>query len=191
MREFDLARATAITVLEHAAAHDWSVQGFGMMRIYFGDDRRFRLNVWDPSLAIPRVSLIHDHPWDFKSWILGGYFENQRFIEDGYGRIYNWMYLEPGEQGGPRSERQVTKLREAAVERYFPGDTYEQRVDEIHASYYGEGAVTLNDRTGRRNDDRARVFWRDPWDWVDAKPRPATPEEIERVSRGALRLLHV
>ena len=169
-------KAFVLDVLRHAHDREWSLQGFGMLRTYIGGDKRFRLNVWHSRFSTPNVSIIHNHPWDFQSWIVVGKFSNVRY-QFGIGEVYKAMLIEPGDKGGPAGEEQIVIMSALPPENYSAGDTYEQRAEEVHASYYDDGTVTLNDRTGRRNADRAMVYWREG-DWVDAKPRAATPDEV-------------
>ena len=60
MSAFPLLRAAVRALLERPDS-DWSVQGFGMMRRYLDADKKYRLNIWDSSLAGRNVSIIHDH----------------------------------------------------------------------------------------------------------------------------------
>lgn len=181
--EFGAMQALVLSVLTKADAYEWSVQGFGMMRTYLDPHKRYRLNIWDSSLAVPDVSIIHDHPWDFHSWVISGAFRNQRYAV-GRGEQYKCMIIEPGDQGGPRGEAETILLQKCGLETYGPGDEYSQRAYEVHASYYDDGTVTLNDRTNR-GEDIARVCWLEGG-WVDAKPRVATPAEIDLVVQRAL-----
>jgi len=179
-------KAFVLDVLHHAHEREWSVQGFGMLRTYIGGDKRFRLNVWHSEFAVPNVSIIHNHPWNFRSWIMTGRFTNVRF-QLGVGQPYQAMEIEPGDQGGATGMPSTCIMSEMPPEDYFPGDTYEQAWNEVHASFYKDGTVTLNDRTGgpTGRDARAMVYWRDG-DWVDAKPRPATRDEVAFAASEAL-----
>ena len=161
---------------------DWTVQGFGMMRCYIPGPvyaKQFRLNIWDESLAVPNVSTIHDHPWHFKSWIINGEFRNVRFVEDHFhGASFEYRVIKTGEQGGEQGPRLRMNLRPLEFETYTGGDTYEQRANEIHRSLPARGTVTLNERTRVGDGEHARVFWPAGEEWVDAKPRKATVDEI-------------
>lgn len=169
----------------------WTVQGFGMLRAYLpygGSAKRFRLNVWNADLAVPNVSVIHDHPWSFDSWIINGRFGNVRFVEDYHnGDAYDWMKIRTGEEAGKQlAARSRIRLRSLPVEHYTTGDKYHQDADEIHLSAYADGTVTLNDRVG--DTEHARVFWPAGQEWVDAKPREATRKEISEGIHLALEL---
>ena len=74
-----LIRASVRSILEHADAYAWSIQGFGMLRCYL--TKEVRLHVWDSSFAVRCVSTIHDHPWDFTSLIVSGAVKQYRFTE--------------------------------------------------------------------------------------------------------------
>ncbi len=188
---FEVLRAAVRAVLERPAGFDWSVQGFGMMRTYFGHDKRYRLNLWDSALSVPDVSIIHDHPWDLRSWIVAGSLQNVRYRVGTLfgtllsGDLYRFMVIEPGEKfDGHAFETGAVHLSPELSETYSPGGTYTQRAGEVHSSHPIDGSVTVNDRTNR-GPDRARVFWRDG-EWVDAKPRPATLIEVARTADRAL-----
>ena len=180
-----LLRATC-----NPTARDWSVQGFGMLRTYFGPNKRYRLNVWDSALAMPLCSIIHDHPWKFRSLILGGSFENVRYnVENRLRPTHEWQVIRTGPGGGPDGDRGEIALHPLWAEQYGPGDVYEQEPSEIHASYYVDGTVTINDRTYLPDGDHARVFWPVGSEWVDAMPRAATKREIQRTCDHALAMM--
>jgi len=164
----------------------WSVQGFGMLRTYFGpnnDRKRFRLNLWDPTLAVPNVSTIHDHPWHFESTIVAGVFINQRYTilpPEEYGcPTHTFTTIKTGEGGGiVKSEFQNVALRAGRPEVYEGGAVYSQASDEVHESIPVRGTITLNERTRVGDGEHARVFWPIGTDWVDAEPREATFAEV-------------
>ena len=183
-------RAMVRTILNYPFDHRWTVQGFGMLRMYMpGAGKRFRLNVWSSALAVPKVSIMHDHPWAFDSWIINGQFRNVRYVEDYHnGDAFEFMTIKCGEEGCSISQRALIRLRSLATEYYNTGDTYHQDATEIHASFYDDGTVTLNDRIG--DTEQARVFWPAPGVWVDAKPREATRIEIAHATSLALGKWH-
>lgn len=192
--DFEAMRACIYTLLRYPRDLKWSVQGFGMMRAYFGtdprspaDSKRFRLNVWDSRLAVKDVSVVHDHPWSFKSWIINGEFHNVRYVEDFLnGDPYDFMIIKTGEGGGPDGIGGTIRLRTIEAEAYKTGDTYFQTPTEIHMSAPADSTVTLNDRTRVGDGEHARVFWPAGGVWVDAAPRAATLDEIYRITQGAL-----
>lgn len=187
MNHFIPLRATVRAVLERPERNSWSIQGFGMLRTYLDPQKRWRLNIWHSRFAVPGVSIIHDHPWDFTSWVISGRFQNVRYIHNSrFGTPYNWMVIKTGEGGGPDGGHGEMRLREDWTESYQPGDTYRQSAEEIHASLYEDGTVTLNDRRRRPDGEHARVFWPDGTEWVDAEPRQATPDEVAEITQFAL-----
>lgn len=201
-------RAVTKTILMYPRNFEWSTQGFGMLRTYVDHGKKYRLNVWDKSLAVPNVSVIHDHPWSFTSWILSGDFTNVRYditepidIEpQGIGNYeppaelpndlwYNWQVIRTGPGGGPEGGYSgYCRLRARAPERYAAGSVYHQDPTEIHASVYTDGTVTINDRVRLPDGDHARVFWPAGESWIDAEPRDATPMEVANVTAKALEL---
>lgn len=190
--EFRAMRALVRNVLENPAGREWSVQGFGMMRTYIDPQKVYRLNVWDSRFQVPGVSTIHDHPWDFISWIMGGQFTNRRYVEDyTRGEFYDHALIHTG-IGGDNSDTMrgktagIVRLRAEPDEVYQPGDTYRQVAEEIHASLYTNGTVTLNERVRRPDGDHAKVYWPQGQQWVDAQPRLATPSEVSQVLALAL-----
>lgn len=189
---FDALRATIKQTLQHPEMYDdWTVQGFGMMRCYIPGPvyaKQFRLNIWDWALAVPNVSIIHDHPWHFQSWIINGEFDNIRFVEDHFHGIpYDYRNIKTGiEATLQETTRLRMNLRTLRPEHYMTGDVYSQVADEIHCSMPHYGAITLNERTIVGDGEHARVFWPAGEDWVDAKPRRAYPDEILTTTRLAL-----
>jgi hypothetical protein len=166
----------------------WTVQGFGFLRTYFGPalaPKRFRLNLWDSRFTVPNVSTIHDHPWDLTSLIIAGEMVNQRYlprdIRSGprptFGPTHEFTTIKTGEGGGlEKSPGQYCKLDKYPMETYRPGDSYAQHAEEVHETIFKDGTVTLNERVG--DTEHARVFWPFGTAWVDAMPRPATEDEV-------------
>ena len=193
--EFEAQRELIRHILR-AEAHSphpekWSVQGFGMLRMYIDPEKRYRLNIWDDRLAVPNVSIIHDHPWHFKSWIISGHFRNRRYSVVSplttNSDHYSFATIMTGEGGGPvENPRTLWLGANYGMEHYGPGDTYSQEADEIHASFYRRGTITLNERTPIDRASHARVFWPHGTDWVDAMPRAAIVWEIDMVLKTAL-----
>lgn len=177
---FEFTRALARSIFDKPFEHEWTVQGFGMLRTYLDPDKRWRLNVWHSGLAVPNVSIIHDHPWDFNSLILAGEFYNTRYTNDVLNSPATHMVqrIRTGEGGGPEGEPVSVALLAHPREIYWAGDIYSQKAEEVHASSYADGTVTLNDRTRRPDPDHALVFWPFGEEWVDAEPRAATRKEI-------------
>jgi len=172
------------------AKNEWTVQGFGFLRTYFGPPeapKRFRLNLWNSRFAVPNVSTIHDHPWHFKSVIVAGFFCNVRYRVCN-GLTHHFTTIRTGEGGGmEKSPIMNAALQAQRPELYSPGDMYFQEASEIHETLFVDGSVTLNERTPRADGDgeHARVFWPYGSNWVDALPRAATRDEVaEAVSHS-------
>lgn len=182
-------RAVVKEILLQPHGHDWSFQGFGFLRLYFG--RKYRLHVWDQRAANPGVSTIHDHlQWHFKSHILAGCVTNYRFTVDEScitGRLHRMQTLRTGPGGGllPGASKLVGLTR-GAPEVYHVGDEYSQRNDEVHESQPLDGTVTLIERTHTDAEELARVFWPEGGEWVSAEPRAATVEEVSAITAKAL-----
>lgn len=183
-----LVRGLIAETLAHRRLADCTVQGFGMLRTYLDADKVWRLNVWHASIAVPNVSTIHDHPWDFQSLVVAGTFRNLRYYparhpEDGV--PHSHMRIKTGEGGGPAGDPMTTRLVAGPTEIYRAGTVYRQRAEEIHESGYADGTVTLNERRRRPDGEHANVFWREGH-WVDAEPRQATWDEVRVVLGDAL-----
>lgn len=190
-QNWPVAGSAAIrSILEHHSAFHWTVQGFGFIRTYLDADKRWRLNVWHNGLCIPNVSTIHDHPWDFVSYIIVGKMMNTKNEQD-YGKLptHDYFKIITGEGGGPTGEINSCTLVDCGHQIYLPGNIYEQVVTEVHETRFSNGTVTLNDRSPPTPDHKARVFWPVGEKWVDAIPRDATKEEVELAVGTALEIM--
>lgn len=177
-------------ILRDPLNREWTVQGFGMIRTYLGppDNRkRIRLNVWHSQLVFPGVSTIHNHPWDFTSVIIAGCFCNVRYAHDNENPnvTHEYAIIKTGIGGGMKTVRGSTALRAMKPELYKSGDTYSQKADEVHESFYVDGTVTLNERVG--DTEQAEVYWPVGEQWVDAMPRVATSVEVLGATSLALK----
>lgn len=188
---FDLVRASVRDVLLNHRAHEWSLQGLGMLRTYLDPGRVSRLHVWSNEHAYENVSLLHDHPWGFRSLIVSGRLINVRFMESraGWGLDYVFQTIQCGPGGCAKSEPQETSLCPLVPEEFRPGDQYEQQAEEIHASHPDDGTVSIITRKFGKDTEHARVFWRKGETWVSAEPRPATEEEVRAICAKALAVL--
>lgn len=180
-------KATIKQILEKAEHYEWSLQGFGMLRLYL--TKETRLHVWSDSHTVPNVSDIHDHPWNFRSTVVAGELRNYRFtpVERGASRFLTRRIL-CGPGGCVMGEPAYVNLYEGVREIYFEGDDYYQGASEIHRSEPIDGTVTIITRAFLDDSDHANVFWRPGEEWVSAEPRPATPEEIKAITGNALRM---
>lgn len=185
-------------ILEQPQSYSWSLQGLGMLRLYLSTE--IRLHIWDSRYAIPNVSTIHNHPWDFKSYIVKGTVEQNRFTERetawtgpdredslSFPRPYMRSTLKCGAGNCERSEPVQVWLERRALERYTEGMAYTQTADEIHDSIPEDGTITLVTRKFTREDvDHAQVYWPSGEEWVSAEPRPATFDEVNDICASAL-----
>lgn len=166
-------------VLAHPFDYQWSLQGFGMLRTYLAADQIDRLHIWDLESAFPEVSRIHDHPWDFTSRIVSGRMDNQRYVLDAeHGEEFYSARILCGEKAHLLEEPSKTLVVAKPRESYGVEELYSQEAPEFHESFPQAGTVTLVRRSFKTNRDVARVAWREGA-WGDAKPRPASREEIE------------
>jgi hypothetical protein len=164
---------------------DWTVQGFGFMRLRIDDNTR--LHVWDSRLREPGVSDIHDHAqWAFRSLVLSGRIINVKFDITPDSGYPHWMStITCGLGGGQPSQPVEVELSPQQPELYLPGDGYRQGAEEIHQTFPADGTVTIITQE-RRDTDTARVFWPKGLAWGDAIPRSARREEVDAVGAFAL-----
>lgn len=166
---------------------DWSVQGFGFLRLRIAPS--VRVHIWNSRLRLPGVSDVHDHTqWAFTSHIISRAITNARFAiaNPGEGEPYMMGRITTGMGGGLHRET-VQEVRLAALtpEFYLPGQSYHQEPDEIHQTRAPDGAVTLLYQQ-RRENESARVFWKPGTEWGDAEPRAAAQAEVDEVVEHAL-----
>lgn len=191
MNEIRLLRATVRSILEHADRYEWSLQGFGMLRTYLS--KEVRLHVWNSRFAVPNVSTIHDHPWDFTSLIVSGRVTQYRFTESAdpnIGEPFSRQTIRCGVGGGlvhgcEMNAPELVRLRRSYLETYDTGERYGQTANEVHHSLPDDGTVTIVERTFRADTEHARVYY-NTQEWVSAEPRPATQGEVQRAIAAAL-----
>jgi hypothetical protein len=174
-------------ILEHPDYYNWSLQGLGMLRLYLATD--LRLHVWDSRFAFPGASPIHNHPWNFDSYVVKGTIRQERFHEvtEG-GEVFNYSTLQCGPGGCLVTEPQKIWLARGITEIYGPRQIYSQTANEIHWSQPDDGTVTLVHRIFNREDvDHANIYWPENEEWGSAEPRPATREEVREMCENAVR----
>lgn len=140
----------------------WSLQGFGMLRLYLDKEGIYRLHVWDARYAVKDVSAAHDHPWDFTSYIIAGSIVDQRFFEvdahDPNGMPFLEQKIKCGPGGGLCEEKpRELWLQPSLSRRYGPGENYTARAEEVHCSHPVDGTVTIIERSFREDTEHARV----------------------------------
>lgn len=178
-------RALVEMILKHPLGFDWSIQGFGMLRLYLRPD--LRLHVWDSSFRVKNVSDVHNHPWGFTSTIICGEMLNQRFREDPIGTAYNMATIRCGENACVMEEPRLVGLQAGPIESYVAGQSYSQTPEQLHRSTPTPGTVTLCQRRFTPNTEFASVAWQGDR-WIDAAPRKATDDEILAFCEAALKM---
>jgi hypothetical protein len=171
-------------ILENPSGYNWSLQGFGMLRLYLSLE--VRLHVWDSRFRVPDVSLVHNHPWDFDSYIVAGVIQQRRFLKT-EGSTHLEYIIKAGPGGFLVTNGTPVKLQSLALERYEAGESYTQKADEIHESLPMPGTVTLVTRSFTKEDvDHACTYTCNGVPWVSAEPRPATEKEVHAITSFAL-----
>lgn len=185
---FAVTRRLVQDILEHPGRCSWTLQGLGMLRTYLS--KELRLHIWDKRFAVPGVSELHTHPWDFESLVVAGVVRNIRYDRYGpsfsQGLPYMRQTLKCGTGGCLVGEPDLVMLVADAVESYGRGCVYRQASTTIHQSIPENGTVTVVRRTFNEDEDHAYVFWPYETTWVSAEPRPATPEEVHAITRASL-----
>lgn len=177
-------------ILADPLGRDWSLQGLGMLRLYLTEDKSERLHVWSDLAKYDNVSELHTHPWDMTSLVVAGSVAQYRYVVFSHEFDKYPSHMEQkilcGEGGGLCGAPRTVLLREMYPEVYVAGQTYRQKWWEVHRTQPENGAVTIIKRDFTEDPDHAFVYW--PWgeEWVTAEPRPATEDEIIRITNNAL-----
>src|SRR3954462_14875246 len=184
-----MVQALVKPLLNRWADVEWSIQGLGMLRTYLDKDHRFRLHIWHSKFQVKDVSAIHDHPWDFTSYVVAGQIQNAKYSLHQDGEIYQHVKIECGP--GTTAANMIStydsqRLQRLASQSIYPGQSYVQRADEIHQTFALDGTVTICDRKLVRKDNHAHVYWISG-PWVSAEPRPARIDEVEFMIKEALK----
>jgi hypothetical protein len=184
----DAIRALVEVILRRADAYSWRAHGFGVIQAYLGDE--FRLHVWDSARRKPGVSMIHDHTqWHFSSLVLAGSIRNIRYAERAGGKAYMMATIQTGPDGAIIDTPRRVELVVSSIQTLKPGAIYSQTNREFHESDPVDGTVTLIHRVRTADGDIARVCWPEGEQWGDARPRPATADEVRSACMKALNAL--
>jgi hypothetical protein len=172
-------------ILAHAGDHPWRIQSIGVLALWLDDERNDRLHVWAPDDAIGDPP-IHDHPFGFTSTVVVGELVNTRYVEQADGTEHvRERYAPANEQ-----DRQVDTVRLVGVpETVRAGARYHQVATELHDSRQVPGTVTVM-RTDRSLGHRPEltVCRRPGTPWPSGQARPATDDEVKRITAAALAL---
>lgn len=166
-----------MSILDNAYNYSWSIQGFGVLRLYIRGIGR--LHIWDSTQRFANASMIHTHSWDLSSTVVTGKLVNHLYHEDYIGLPYNKVHLLTGYDSKLLSEPKPIFLTEWARQIYRPGDTYSQPGSHIHYTEAQDGTVTVMARREDK-DGEADVYWPQGEEWGTARPRTATTEEVAR-----------
>lgn len=164
----------------------WSLQGFGMLRLYVTDT--IRLHIWHPSYRAFGVSDIHTHPWSFESTIYNGSVVDRVYAHtrmDQQSR-YVRQKIQCGPGGGLVDLPESVRLRVISRLEHSIGDTYSHTHSAIHQSEPTAGTVTICARTFEPDTEHAFVYWRRGDTWGTAEPRRATEGERAAIIGAAL-----
>lgn len=156
---------------------DWSIQGFGMLRMYL--DKDTRLHIWNHGVAVPDVSEIHDHPWDFVSTIICGSVTNEVYVKEEdltANMLMQEIVCGPG--GHSVGTALPVNMRKFAERTFKAGESYSMKSDQFHRTVAEPGTVTIVKRYFKENTENARVCFPLDTGWVSAEPRVATPHDM-------------
>lgn len=188
----NIQSALVRSILEQWRSYEWTVQGFGFARTKIANVGR--IHIWDSRLATDLVSTIHTHPWPLQSTIISGELINCRFVsKDGRevpfrkrGLPFIHSRIATGEGGGLIGDSSEVELFTCEPEQYLPGDSYEQKPDEIHRSMPQDGTVTLMVRPQGPPLEEASVYWPRGTEWVSAEPVKADEWRLQPIISYAL-----
>jgi hypothetical protein len=177
---------------------DWSLQGFGMFRLYIS--KRVRLHVWDDRFAVPGVTTIHSHPWHFRSTVISGKMTDRlyevrdtRNMKRSDERLFNKQQIVCGPGGGVAKGPSggvlapepvyLSLLQEVTIEA---GASYGLTSEAFHESVPEPGTVTIIEREFLKDTEHAYVCFPHEETWMSAEPREALPKEVEAMAERAL-----
>lgn len=176
--DFSITKEVIKGILKNAENFKWSLQGFGMLRLYLSES--VRLHVWDDRYRVKDVSDIHTRPWDFHSTVIAGFITDNVYEFYPGGEEYSYSRMLAGENAHLKGGTMPIELKRS-FKLYGENGTYNHSLDDIHNTHYQNGSVTLVARRFFNDRDHASVFWRKGKEWVDARPRPATNEEVKNI----------
>jgi hypothetical protein len=177
-----LHKALVSMILQHAEDYPWTLQDIGLLGLRLDDRREFRLHVWDPTYStVGDDPPIHDHPYDFTSTIIAGEMINTRYEGDPAGTEFTRFRYVPSDENSRTAD--TVRLSGTAT-TYKGGDSYQQLSPELHDSCQQPGTVSIIRCHFR--DTPFLTVCRKGSDWVWGQSRPATSEEVKRITSKAL-----
>lgn len=119
--------------------------GFYACTLFEEHSRKIRLHYWDSSNSKEVQSselMIHDHIFDFKSWILSGSIENIEYEIDEKGQVYH-LYSTFYEKDCSILEKttESIKILEKNIQVYENGQSYNMKAGVLHKTR------TIQDKT--------------------------------------------
>jgi hypothetical protein len=169
-------------ILQAAEVFPWRMQSIGLMSLCLDDHRERVLHVWGPPSETIKEPPIHDHPFDFISTIIVGEITNTRYKEDSAGTKYFRFRYSPAEENSRQSD--TVRLSRTST-TYIEGGHYQQLAHDLHDSRQLPGTVTLL-RRSFKEVEKLTVCFSQPDLWISGKARPATYQEIKRMTSKAL-----
>jgi hypothetical protein len=171
------------TILEHAQDYPWKMQEIGLLGLRLDDRREYRLHVWDPGYSDDEPP-VHDHPFDFTSRVIVGEMTNTRYQESDSGIEFNRIRYAAGDEATRRSDTVRLSASRSTVRE---GDNYSQVAHELHDSRQVPGTVTII-RMEAKDVSELTVCRRSESTWISGRSRPATSDEVKRITNTALEL---
>jgi hypothetical protein len=183
LMDYDLDKVLVRTILEHAQDYSWTMQEIGLLGLRLDDRREYRLHVWDPDFSDDEPP-VHDHPFDFTSSIIVGEMTNARYEESDAGVEFSRTRYSPADEDSRRTD---TVRLSAVTSTFTEGDHYSQLASELHDSRQVPGTVTII-RMAFKDVSELAVCRRFESAWISGRSRPATVDEVKRITHKALEL---
>jgi hypothetical protein len=197
----EMTRSMVLGILTKPDRHEWTLQGFGMLRCYLSNS--LRLHVWDGRHRVPNVTDVHDHPWNFVSLVVSGRIVDTRYKvfpcshteEQVERQRLRQPFLKSTIVCGVNAGNHVAAIKERGErvwlmplepEDYTTGCCYERQASEVHHTSYSNGTVTLVKRDFLPDTEHAHVFFPADQEWVSAEPRIATRAEVVDICEAAI-----
>lgn len=172
-----------LAILDKCDHYEWSVQGFGLLRLYVRNVGR--LHIWDSLLRYTDVSMIHNHSWDLKSTVVSGKLTNRKYTIENHGSPYMTQRLVTGYQTELLTPPHEVGLLCQGSQLFLPGEAYHQYAHEIHETLAEDGTITMMERT-ETEVGMADVYWPVGTSWGTATPRLATEYEVRTTVARAI-----